>query len=55
MPHKAVRGSPVTDLRQNSPATAMATATVAPAGTATRLPFTTTATVSGMNLLTDRP
>jgi hypothetical protein len=34
MPHSADRGSPLTDVRQGSPAIAIATATVEPAGTA---------------------
>jgi len=44
MPHNGPRGSPLTEIRQACPAIAMATATVAPDGTATRDPFTLTVT-----------
>jgi hypothetical protein len=40
MPHNGPRGSPITEVRQGCPAIAMATATVAPAGKVTAVPFT---------------
>src|SRR5579863_405164 len=46
--HNGPRGSPVTEVRNASPAIATATATVAPGGTATGAPFTVIVTWSGM-------
>src|SRR5262249_10281146 len=49
IPHSGPRGSPQTDrLNVLSPAIRIATATVVPAGTSMRLPFTDRVTVSGM-------
>src|SRR5450631_578847 len=47
IPHKAPRGSPLTDLRHACPASATATATVAPEDTTTGEPFTVTVNASG--------
>jgi hypothetical protein len=59
IPHNGPRGSPLTDLRQVCPAIATATATVAPASTATGEPFTFNVTVpdleSGMRNFLHRP
>jgi hypothetical protein len=51
IPHKGPRGSPLTEVRHGAPAITMATATVAPTGTATRTPFTDTVICSGMHML----
>jgi len=42
MPQRGPRGSPLTDVRQACPAITIATATVAPEGTRTGVPFTVT-------------
>jgi hypothetical protein len=47
IPHNGPRNSPLTDFRQVSPANAIATATVAPVGTETEVPFTLISSRSG--------
>lgn len=49
MPQNAVRGSPVTEVRQGCPLTAIATATVVPSGIDTASPLTRNVISSGMN------
>src|SRR5271165_1753517 len=46
MPQSGPRGSPLTDVRHACPASTIATATVAPAGTTTGVPLTVTETWS---------
>lgn len=47
MPQSGPRGWPVTDVRQQAPASAIATATVEPAGAAIERPFTRSVIGSG--------
>jgi hypothetical protein len=54
IPHKGPRGSPVTDILQACPAIMIATATVAPAGTSTGTPFTTTVIWSDVRMFLGR-
>src|SRR5580658_713413 len=51
MPQRGPRGSPLTDVLQACPASTIATATVAPEGTTTGLPFTVTVIWLGMHVL----
>ena len=50
IPHKGVRGSPPTDLRQYSPAIKIAHATVVPGGTISVVWFTVTVIVLDMGV-----
>ena len=52
IPHRGPRGSPLTDVRHLLPANAMATATVAPAGTERAWPFTLMMISLGMRIFT---
>jgi hypothetical protein len=51
IPHKTLLGSPLTEVRQDAPAIATATATLVPNETATADPLTVIDTVSGMSNL----
>lgn len=51
MPQSGARGSPLTERRETHPASATATATVEPIGADTGLPFTDSASCSGMGVV----
>ena len=51
IPHNGPRNSPLTDFRQAAPASAIATATVAPDGTTTAAPFTVSSICSDIDVL----